>query len=117
MGTIIKNSEEHKTPQMLGGIGNIKPEFTDKTLVVLELEKKLRYEKIKEEIRRDKVKIARYGSDLQLLTLLSKDSDTFIRHRVAINKNTPKSILSEIANRDVSERVRLVALNQLKKRS
>ena len=49
--------------------------------------------------------------------LLSKDSDTFIRHRVAINKNTPKSILSEIANRDVSERVRLVALNQLKKRS
>ena len=114
---IIINSEKNKMQQNLGGIGNIKPEFTDKTLVILEHEKKLKYEKIKEGIRREKIKIARYGSDLQLLTLLSKDCDTLIRHRVAINKNTPKNILLEIANRDVSERIRLVALNQLKKRS
>ena len=117
METVIKKFEKHRMPQTLGDIGNIKPEFVDKSVVILELQKKLRYEQIKEDIRREKVKMARYGSDLQLLTLLSKDCNALIRHRVAMNKNTPEDILSEIASTDISGSVRLAALKRLKKRS
>lgn len=113
----MKKSEKGKMPQMLGEIGNIKPEFTDKNIIILELQEKFRYEQVRENIKREKVNNARYGRDPQLLTLLSKDPNIFIRHRVAINKNTPESILSEMANTDISGRIRLVARDQLKKRS